>query len=437
MKPLRLIFVYGKSSRLNPNRSPDARGAGIVTALHGLARELAGRGHDVSVFGRVREPAVVDGVAFCDRREISSVTYDAPPDALVVVPDLLPLWLPVPARSRIVWSGNAYLTGDVALTERWPWAPHLGRPGQRARLWPLHLYADLADRIIVKSYWQAEQVGQSSGLPLNKMSVIHNGVSPVFFERSSSVRQPARLIYTSQARRGLRTLLDLFPAIKAAVPDAELHVFGYDQAVDASPLDAWDIPAGASLQGAVDRPELAAALHEASIYVYPCSFTETFCTSVAEAQAAGLPVVATDLGALSERVDDGRNGYLIPGPAADASSQRVFVEAVTHLLADGSLRHQMGREAEAKARESYTWEAVAAQWERELLGQRRRPVTVPSFDDTINLLRPELLRLSDRGATADVPADAAEHWLRAAWSSYGFDPATAPGLARGKDFVIT
>jgi glycosyltransferase involved in cell wall biosynthesis len=422
-RPLRLVFVYGKSSRLDPHRSATARGAGIITAVYSLTRTLAARGHDVTVVGRIDRPAVVGGVAWHDRSALPGLATDAPPDALVVVPDLLPLLLPVPARSRVVWSGNAYANGDVALTTKWPWAAHLGRPGERARLWPVGLYPDAVDTYVVKSRWQADQLHLATGFPLERMVVIHNGVPNLFFEPSPAGRHPTRIIYTSQARRGLSVLLELFPDIRAAVPDAELHVFGYDQAGGALSVN---LPPGVVMRGAVDKRQLAAELRQASVYAYPCTFNETFCTSVAEGQAAGLPVVASARAALTERVDHGRDGYLIAGPADQPRARRAFVDAVVQLLRDDLLRQRMGEQAALKAQRGYNWEAVALQWERQLLPSMDRPVRVPALDGLPDLLAPELLHLSDRGAEADVPPATAAQWLMDDWASYGFDPAAAP-----------
>jgi glycosyltransferase involved in cell wall biosynthesis len=254
------------------------------------------------------------------------------------------------------------------------------------------------------------------------MTVIHNGVPAVFFSDLSAPRVPARLIYTSQARRGLSVLLELFPEIRAAVPEAQLQVFAYDESGPSSG------ETGVVMRGAVDKRQLAAELQQAAVFVYPCTFSETFCTSVAEAQAAGLPVVTTGLAALNERVDHDRDGYLVAGPADSPSARREFADTVIGLLRDNATRGRMGGEALGKARRCYDWEAVASQWERVLLPCADRPVRPPRLDPQLDLLAPELLHLSDRGASADVPAALAEEWLRDQWATYGLDPAGTPGL---------
>jgi hypothetical protein len=88
----------------------------------------------------------------------------------------------------------------------------------------------------------------------------------------------------------------------------------------------------------------------------------------------------------------------------------------------------MGVEAEKKARRAYDWDVVAAHWQRKLGWTRDRPISFPALDPNIELLTPELLHLSDRGAHGQVPAALAEQWLRGNWSSYGFDPSGAPSI---------
>ncbi|MDJ0781178.1 MAG: glycosyltransferase [Desulfosarcinaceae bacterium] len=63
-------------------------------------------------------------------------------------------------------------------------------------------------------------------------------------------------------------------------------------------------------------------------------------TSLLDAQAAGLPVVATRAGGIPEVVTDGRNGRLVP--ARDA---RALADAVLQLAADTAFRQRLGDQA--------------------------------------------------------------------------------------------
>jgi glycosyltransferase involved in cell wall biosynthesis len=78
-----------------------------------------------------------------------------------------------------------------------------------------------------------------------------------------------------------------------------------------------------------------------------------------ELMAAGLPIVAGRVGQVAEYLEDGRSGVLVaPGdPGALARG------ALT-LLSDPALRVRMGRAAQARVAEQYTWEHLALQAER-------------------------------------------------------------------------
>jgi glycosyltransferase involved in cell wall biosynthesis len=74
--------------------------------------------------------------------------------------------------------------------------------------------------------------------------------------------------------------------------------------------------------------------------------------------AAGLPVVATPVGAIPDAVRDGEEGLLVPvrDPAA-------LTAALRRLIEDRELRLAMGARARARAESVFSMEAVTAQLE--------------------------------------------------------------------------
>lgn len=74
---------------------------------------------------------------------------------------------------------------------------------------------------------------------------------------------------------------------------------------------------------------------------------------VYEYMAAGLPVVASRVGDLSELIQDGVDGFLVPpgDPAALAA-------ALDRLRSDRGLRTRMGSAARLKVLRSHTWDMV-------------------------------------------------------------------------------
>jgi glycosyltransferase involved in cell wall biosynthesis len=292
----------------------------------------------------------------------------------------------------------------------------------------LHPYAD---RLLVKSQWQAQYMSKTLGIPLGKFRLTYNGVPLEHYQGPAPARHRHRLVYTSQARRGLEVLLRLFPQIRASVPEAELHIFGveYNKA-GVLPDFAGAVQPGLHWRGSLSKSALARELRAASLMAYPCNFKETFCTAVAEAQAAGLPVVTSGLAALTERVADTLDGFLIPGkPGQSPGYESAFVGAVLRLLRDDALWTRMGAAAADKARRLYDWERIGDSWEQELQGLvAGRVPQPPRLDRALNLLDPYLLTVTQDGAVANVPAALARAWLQQNWTSYGYDPSGIPGL---------
>jgi glycosyltransferase involved in cell wall biosynthesis len=93
-----------------------------------------------------------------------------------------------------------------------------------------------------------------------------------------------------------------------------------------------------------------------SILVSPTRF-ESFGMSIVEAQACGLPVVASAVGGVPEVMRDGVTGFLVNG-----HDPEMFYRKLTQLITDHRLRVEMGRAATAFVRENFGFEAVYRQF---------------------------------------------------------------------------
>jgi len=77
-------------------------------------------------------------------------------------------------------------------------------------------------------------------------------------------------------------------------------------------------------------------LNRLDVVICP-SFDEAHCTTLVEAGASGLPVIASAVGGISEVVTDGKTGLLVP-----AGSPRELAKAIIRLESDSQLRLQLG-----------------------------------------------------------------------------------------------
>ncbi len=96
-------------------------------------------------------------------------------------------------------------------------------------------------------------------------------------------------------------------------------------------------------------PELLAGF---DVFAFPSRF-EGLCLAVIEAQAAGVPVVATPVGGIRETVVDGETGLIVPvrDPAALAA-------AVCRLLEDRGLAARLAAEARRRVLERFSVEKM-------------------------------------------------------------------------------
>jgi glycosyltransferase involved in cell wall biosynthesis len=97
-----------------------------------------------------------------------------------------------------------------------------------------------------------------------------------------------------------------------------------------------------------EQPLSVARYYQAAdVYVHAAK-ADTFPSSVIEAAACGVPVVATAVGGIPEQVLDGRTGFLVSAGDADAMAQRVV-----RLLERDGIRRLMAAEAQQAARERF------------------------------------------------------------------------------------
>lgn len=123
----------------------------------------------------------------------------------------------------------------------------------------------------------------------------------------------------------------------------------------------------AHFAGFLDGDELAEMVASFDLFVHPGE-SETFCQTIQEAMAAGVPVVAVGRGGPLDLVDSSRTGWVYaPGDLEDLAAR------ARDLLYDDAKRAAFGAAAHASV-QGRTWEALC----EELLGHYRRAIDVKS-----------------------------------------------------------
>ncbi|MBE0649538.1 MAG: glycosyltransferase family 4 protein [Bacteroidales bacterium] len=96
--------------------------------------------------------------------------------------------------------------------------------------------------------------------------------------------------------------------------------------------------------------EKAEAFEKANIFAFPTYYhNECFPLVLLEAMQQGLPVITTCEGGISDIVEDGITGYLVPQKDAVALAEKLEI-----LINDSTLRHEMGAKGRARYEEQFT-----------------------------------------------------------------------------------
>lgn len=184
------------------------------------------------------------------------------------------------------------------------------------------------------------------------------------------MRNLKKVINTSSADRGLQHLLEMWPDIRKAVPDAELEWFYgwqlFDKFYHDNPASmAWKArmvemlsQPGIVAHGRLSQPELEKEMRTCGILAMPHHFGEINCISAIKGQAFGLEPVVTDYAALSETVQYGRK---IPGDIYDEETKEEFKKQLIDALKN-PMSEEKREEMMKWAQEKYAWSKIASEW---------------------------------------------------------------------------
>jgi phosphatidylinositol alpha-1,6-mannosyltransferase len=249
-------------------------------------------------------------------------------------------------------------------------------PGSRALL---RRVLDGAAGILAAGTYPAQEAARAAGRPLPGL-VIPPGVDIDRFRPQADdaaarsvtrkrfgLPDPAPLVLGVSRlvpRKGFDVLIDAVARLdRSAVEPVHLALAGSGRDRDRLARRAARAGLGERfhLLGRVPDEDLAAVYGTADVFAMCCRErwagleAEGFGIVFLEAAASGLPAVAGRSGGAREAVDDGSTGYVVD--PLDAGAVAVALE---RLLADPTLRRQMGAAARARAEQAFAYDTLAA-----------------------------------------------------------------------------
>jgi len=195
--------------------------------------------------------------------------------------------------------------------------------------------------------------------------VINYGIDKELFESQNiNEKIPYKFIYSSFAHRGLLQLLQMWPSILSIYPESKLYIhcdiehswlknIRKDEMEEIKTL-IEKYHTSVLYKGWTSKKELAQSFKTADVWLYPCTFLETFCLTALEAAISKTLVITSDLAALKETVSD--RGIMIEGDTKTSEWQKKALNSLVEVLSDPILKNSL-------IEKNYLW-ARKMSWKR-------------------------------------------------------------------------
>ncbi len=257
----------------------------------------------------------------------------------------------------------------LPLKQAWPRAPLVttfhGYDIRMALRDDMRMYDPLfrqADLLMANSQY-TRGVLNELGAPADKVCVHPPGVDLDYYRPArrsprDDLSRPLHLVTVGRLveEKGLQHGLRAVARFRQRCPDCRFRYdivgSGPQESLLRSMIEELALSAHVSLRGYMTRPQVLATLQEADIFLLP-SIAEGLGVVLLEAQAVGVPIVASNVQGIPHAVDPGRSAFL--APAADAEA---WAEALRRLAQDAPLRERMGRAGREFVRGHYDLQAL-------------------------------------------------------------------------------
>lgn len=199
----------------------------------------------------------------------------------------------------------------------------------------------------------ALSVKEQYGVPDSQVVCVYAGVNvktrPEVESRLSCPERYAQrhvlFVGIDWERKGGPELVRAFRQVQAIYPDARLTIVGATPVVD--------LP-NCQVVGLLPVSEVQPYYEKASLFCLPTKM-EPFGVVFVEAMANRLPIIATEVGAIPDLVENGVNGRLIP-----ANDVEQLAESLIDLLGDPAKLQTYGENSYKLAKNRYNWSSVGA-----------------------------------------------------------------------------
>jgi len=245
-------------------------------------------------------------------------------------------------------------------------------------------------RVLCCSNYMADQVSKTFDVDRNKVKVIRNGVDTSRFDvkinyelvkqryalpEEKLVLFVGRLVY----EKGVHVLIGAVPKVLATYPNAKFVIVGEGGMKESLLGETWNFGVSHKVffTGFVDRKTLITLYKVSDVAVFP-SLYEPFGITALEAMAAQVPVVASDVGGLSEIVEHDKTGVKVYSNNSDS-----LAWGIIKVLTDPKYADSLRRSAYRKIVDEYNWNKISNEvidvYRQTLASAPPKPVAMPKI----------------------------------------------------------
>ncbi len=340
-------------------KNPDAGGAEVH--LHEILKRLASDRHEVtyfvSNFPGGSEEETYDGIRvvrtgrwydanYVIPRRVRAHLRDHRCDLIIEDINKIPFFLPFHTRRRVV-AVVPHLFGETVFQETNP-------------LFASYVY--LWEKLIPRAYRKCRFVVISPstkedlvrrGIPAERIDVVLCGLDHSTYRILGLEKYPEpTVVHFGRVRKykSIDVVIKAFALVKEKIPAARLLIVGDgpERGNLIRLTRRMGLAESVEFLGTVDSARLVEILNRSHVFLN-ASPKEGWGLTVIEANACGLPVVASRRPGLQDSVKDGVTGYLVP-----YGDVRAFADRALELITDAELSKRMSGAATEWAR-SLTW----------------------------------------------------------------------------------
>lgn len=198
-----------------------------------------------------------------------------------------------------------------------------------------------------------------------RITVIHNGIDALKFQRRNSVEDAkaatglsGRLVIGSMGRlepaKGYEYLIRALPAVIEKHPETLVRIAGRGELHAPLTSLARELGVEQHLEFRGFIADIRTFLEAIDVYVQP-SLCEALPIAILEACAVGMPIVASNVGGVAECVEDGATGFVVSPRMPGLLGERLI-----QLWRDPVLRERMGRESQRTVMQEFRCEDMLA-----------------------------------------------------------------------------